>query len=99
MLIITPLCDVSVPALSSLLRFTSERLLRFILSRFLIHVHCRGLTCAEEELLCMAPLSCPALQDRTSAIRTSLAGAAAHSCDLASRGQRTPLRRFREDNS
>ena len=66
---------------------------------FVIHVHRRGLTRAEEKLLCMAPFSCPALQDRTSAIRTSLAAAAAHTCDQASRGQRTPLGRFREEDS
>ena len=47
----------------------------------------------------MAPFSCPSLQDRTSAIRMSLAVATAHSCDQASRGQRTPLGRFREENS
>ena len=53
-----------------------------------------GLPRAEEVLLCMAPSSRSALPDpdRASAIRMSLA-AAAHSCDQASRGQRTPLGR------
>ena len=63
--------------------------------------HYVGLPRAEEVLLCMAPSSRSALPDpdRASAIRMSLAAAAAHSCDQVSRGQRTPLGRFREENS